>query len=381
MKQKTLLVFTGGGLAPALNPTLYGVISQAKKEGYKILGGMYGWACLAKNGKIIDLTNINIEPIRDVGGTFLRSSRTNPFSCETGQNELLKKIKELKLDAIVAIGGDDTIGAAYKLHQYSIIPVVGVPKTIDNDLPGTYWSPGYPSAAYYISQFVKEIKEDAAYALSRIFIVETLGSTAGWPVAAAAYGRADVIIPPEINIELKTILNLIEKKYRANGSFAVIATANEAKISGLEGLADNQTDQYSNKRQGFISLPLAKKIKSLLGIETKVAIPSNYVETGQPIKIDRDVAIALGRKAVVLIKTDKFGQMAIVCRPSWDENKITIGSVALAAMEQGKKKMDSSYFDFKNLKVKQKYFNYMEPILGKFETKKDSYLKLLDKIN
>src|SRR3989338_5779867 len=180
MNKKTVLIFTGGGLAPALNPTLYGAITRARKEGFRILGGLYGWACLGANGKTIDLTKIDLEIIKKNGGTFLRSSPTHPFNSKNGLAELKKRIKKLKIDYIIAIGGDDTLGAAYKLHQQSIIPIDGAPKIIDNDLPETYWSPGFPSAAYYFSQFVKEIREDAAYALSRFFIVEALTAKAGW---------------------------------------------------------------------------------------------------------------------------------------------------------------------------------------------------------
>src|SRR3989338_3745405 len=295
MNKKTVLIFTGGGLAPALNPTLYGAITRARKEGFRILGGLYGWACLGANGKTIDLTKIDLEIIKKNGGTFLRSSRTNPFNSKNGLAELKKRIKKLKIDYIIAIGGDDTLGAAYKLHQQSIIPIAGAPKTIDNDLPETYWSPGFPSASYYFSQFVKEIREDAAYALSRIFIVEALTAKAGWLVAAGAYGGADLVIPPERPVDLKLIIRLAKKRYLANKNFAVIAISNQAKIPGIKGEEDEQKDQFGVKRQNYISLALAKSLKAALGIETKVAIPANYVETGRPIKIDCEIGIKIGR--------------------------------------------------------------------------------------
>ena len=172
MTKKTILVFNGGGLAPALNPTLYGVITKAKKQGFKILGGMYGWASLLDNGRIVDLTKLNIEPIKNIGGTFLRSSRTNPFNVKDGVTQLKDKIKEHKIDYLVAIGGNDTMGAAERLFREENLPIIGIPKTIDNDLPETYFTPGFPSAAFYFSSYVKEIREDAAYALSRIYIIE-----------------------------------------------------------------------------------------------------------------------------------------------------------------------------------------------------------------
>ena len=146
-KSKTIFLLTSGGLAPALNATLYGVIKAARKQGWKILGGLNGWSSLVQNGRIIDLTNLKIECLKNRGGTFLKSSRTNPFKVQNGINLLHQKIKQHKINALVAIGGDDTLGAAQKLAQEEGLPIVGLPKTIDNDLTGTYWTPGYPSAA------------------------------------------------------------------------------------------------------------------------------------------------------------------------------------------------------------------------------------------
>jgi len=158
---KTLFVFTGGGLAPVLNPTLYGVVTAARQKGWRVLGGLHGWASLLSEGRYVDFTNLNIESLKENGGTILRSSRTNPYAVADGVKQVKKTLETREIDAIVAIGGDDTLGAAAKLAADGV-HIVGIPKTVDNDLPGTYFTPGFPSAAYYLAAFVDEIKRDAA---------------------------------------------------------------------------------------------------------------------------------------------------------------------------------------------------------------------------
>lgn len=381
MNKKTILVFTGGGLAPALNATLYGAITQAKKEGFRVLGGLYGWACLLNNGRIIDLTDFNLKAIKDVGGTFLRSSRTNPFKMENGIEQIKGKIKEYRINCVIAIGGDDTIAAADKLFSQENIPIVGIPKTIDNDLPETYWTPGFPSAAHYYSSYVKEIRQDAAYALSRIYIIEAMGQDAGWLAASGVYGGADIIIPPEREINLNQMLGLLKEKYEKNGYFAVVALSEQAKFDQpIAGITQDQTDSFGVKRSSFISVSLRDLIKEKLGINTKALIPGNYLESGRPIEVDRDLAVKLGRHAVDLIKKDQIGRLARLERKG---EKIVIGDIALKevfAKEKGKR-LTEEYFDWEKLQPTRAYFDYMKPILGEYvPAKDDEYNQLLDRI-
>jgi len=385
MSKKTILIFTGGGLAPALNPTLYGAITQAKKQGFKILGGMYGWASLLDNGQIVDLTKLNLEPIKNIGGTFLRSSRTNPFKIKDGLLQLEGKIKEYKIDYLIAIGGDDTLGAALKLFKNRGIKIVGIPKTIDNDLSGTYWTPGFPSAAYDLINFCREIREDAAYTLSRIFIIETLGGQAGWLTAASIYGQADIILPPEKKVSLKKLLKILDQRYQKNGNFATVVISKEVNfIPPLESYRDEQKDDsFGVKRREFVCLSLREKIKQALGVDTRALYPGNFLETGRPIKLDRDFAIKLGQKAIELIKKEKFGSIACLKRPNWKKKKIIVDSAPLdQVVGKGKyRNLDETYFDFNNFLPKKKFLDYMEPILGKYKpNKKNVYLQLLPQL-
>lgn len=380
---KKILVFTGGGLAPALNATLYGVITSAKKNGWEVWGGLFGWASLLPGGKQINLTNVDIEPIREHGGTFLRSSRTNPLAQENVVEIIKKKIAELEIDAIVAIGGDDTLGAAKKLAEAGL-PIIGIPKTIDNDLPGTYFTPGFPSAAHYLADFTRQIKEDAAYSLSRIFVIESLGMKAGWLAASAIYGGADVIIPPEWEFDIDKILDLIKKRYQENGNYAVVVISQEAKFKqSIFVKNDLQTDEFGHTRQEYIALGLRQHITEKLGINTKALYPGNYLESDQPIAIDRDLAIALGEKALKLIENKEYGEMVCITRPDEKVNNLGVGTISLQEIVRNQKikTLPEEYFDKETMLPTQKFLDYMEPILGKYTTKDDEYTRLTKQIN
>ncbi|MFA5076628.1 MAG: 6-phosphofructokinase [Patescibacteria group bacterium] len=384
LQNKTLFVFTGGGTSPALNPTLYGVIKAAKTAGLRVLGGIAGWASLLDNGKVIDLANLNLETIKNNGGTFLRSSRTNPFVIPGGIDQIKLKIKEHKIDCIVAIGGDDTLGAARQLWETENIPIVAIPKTVDNDLSGTYWCPGYPTAANNFSRIVADIKKDAAYPLSRIFVIESVGGHAGWIAASGAYGQADLILPAEKEINLTNFLKVLSQKYEENGNFAVVAVAQEARFDApLKGLDDNQTDGYQVKRQYFISVDLRHTIQNALNINTRLVYPANIIPSGSPIDIDREISIKLGEKSVELLAQEKFGQMACVLRPDPQNLKIEIGSIELAkvAGKENYRLLPEEYFDYDRFQPTQKYFDYMAPILGKYQPQEDDYYRLTKEIN
>ena len=372
--KKTILVLTSGGLSPALNATLYGVIKQVRKYRWRILGGINGWISLVQQGKIIDLTNLNVEAIKNRGGDFLRSSRTNPFKIPGGINLLKEKIKKYRISGILAIGGDDTLKGASQLFTKEHLPIVGLPKTVDNDLPLTYFSPGFPSAAYYAAKLAAETKEDSAYTLSRVFIIEMYGEKSGWLAAAAALGGVDLVIPPEWPFKLNDILKLIQQKYEKNGNYCVVALSKEAKISGLKSLADTQPDDFNNQRREFISLALKEKIESRLGLSAKIIIPMNYVQSGEPIKLDWEMGVRLGKKGVDLIKENRLGQTLAI---DFKNNRFALRPVSLKIFSQGiKKKMPASFFNKKTMLPTEKYFKYLKTLIGNFQFIDKNYQKL-----
>lgn len=380
---KTLFVFTGGGLAPALNPTIYGVITEARKNGWRVLGGLHGWASLLNDGRHVDLTNLDVESLKENGGTILRSSRANPYATPDGPTQVKNTLRALGVDAVVAIGGDDTLGAAAKLSREGI-SIVGIPKTVDNDLPHTYYTPGFPSAAYYLASFTDEIKRDAAYALSRIYIIEAMGFKAGWLTCAGALGGADVVLPPEWKISWKHTLELLSKRYKKNGNFAVVVASQEAHFDeDIAGIPDQQIGEgHGHTRHSFICLTLRDKIRAELGIDAKPLYPGNYVETGAPIPFDRDLAIALGHKAVELLHAGTSGMMVRLVRPDPSALDITTDAIPFEKIiAQPHRPLDPDMFDHENLLPTKTFFDYMAPLTQDFPSFRNSaYTQLMHTI-
>lgn len=372
-KTKNILVLTCGGLSPSLNPTLYGVISRCKKLNYYIFGGISGWNSLVQHGKIINLTKLNIEAIKNRGGTLLRSSRTNPLQVRGGTKLVKQNINKYKIDGIIAIGGDDTLGAVAKLYQKEKLPIVSLPKTVDNDLPFTYFSPGFPTASYYTAKLTAETKEDSAYTYSRVYIIEMYGEKAGWLTCSAALGGADIIIPPEWQFDLNKILSLIKSKYKANGNYCVIAVSKEARIKGIKGRPEKQPDGFGNPRQEYISLGLQEKIQNRLGLITKIIIPMNYIQSGNPIKLDTEMSQRLGKFGVDLLKKERFGKAAII---NYLNGKFSLKEVSAKKFLNKHNKMDSSLFDRQKMQPTNKYLKYLKTLIGNFNFIDNDYQKL-----
>ncbi|MFH0853368.1 MAG: 6-phosphofructokinase [bacterium] len=383
MAQKKILLFTGGGLAPALNATLFGAISAAKQHGYSVWGGFSGWKSLLPKGQLIDLSDLDITPIKRAGGTFLRSSRTNPYGDKKNIEQIIQKISKEKFNAVIPIGGDDTLGAAERLFREEGISTIGIPKTIDNDLPGTYWTPGHPTAAKTLSDMVHEIRFDAAYPLQRVFIIESYGMDAGWLAASTSYGHADIIIPPEKEVDLDNFFEIYQNRLKNNGGFAVIVVSEHARFSGgVEGECFEESDTFQRARRHLAAVGLRKEIKNKFGQDMRIILPGNFIQTGPPSSIDGDIAEQLGEQAINMLNNELFGQMACVQRPDLKSNKVTTGNIPLSDVISGGnvKTLTDELFDFENLQVKPAYLDYMEPILGKLKDPDNHYARLLQKI-
>lgn len=382
--KKTILVFTGGGLVSVLNASLYGVISRAQEKGFRVLGGLCGWKSLLPGGKIIDLTETKIDILKDQGGTFLRSSRTNPLGQKDGVEFIKKRMKELDIDALVPIGGNDTLGAARQLAEKFRIPLIGIPKTTDNDLSATYWTPGFPSAAAKIGLMAKQIKEEAAYALSRIFLIETMGMRAGWVAASSFWGNPDLILVPEREISLDSVLEKLNKKYKENGDYATVVLAEEVRFDKeVSGIIDSQPDQFvTTSRQSLVSLGLREKIKKELGVDTKIVMPRSYLQVGPPVEIDKRFAILLGEKAVDLVEIGKTGLMNCIVRPDESKREFEVSSVSLNKVvgEENHRVLDDKTFNFEEFQVTAQFRDYLTSIIGKPTIENKEYKDLIDKV-
>lgn len=369
-----ILVFTGGGLAPALNPTLYGVVAEAKACGMQVLGGMYGWQCLLEGGKIIDLTDLNASPLARKGGALLRSSRTNPFKRENAKEQIQNAISKHNIEAIIAIGGNDTLGAAGRAFAEWNLPIIGIPKTIDNDLSNTYWTPGYPTAAQQTAQYTYKIKTHAAYALSRVFLIEVLGGHAGWLTAASCLGGADLVLIPEGKPNLDHILERLGEQYRANGRFAVVVMPNQLDIEGIEAFQDPQTDEYGVKRQELVAVGLAKIIRERMDFDVKILLPGATLQSADPIKSDYETADQLGKRATQLAREKIFGQAVILEGP---ELKVT--TAPIEKLTEKYRSFPNEFFDNQKIIPTQKFVDYLSPANISFDSD-HSYEDLVQKI-
>lgn len=381
MSQKTIIAFTGGGITAALNSTLYGITKEAQKRGYKVLGGIGGWKCLLEEGNIVDLTNKDVSSLPNHGGTFLGSSRTNPINEDKGIEKVKETIEKYNIDTIIPIGGDDTIGAARQVYKEFQIPVIAVPKTVDNDLSGTYFTPGFPSAARKMQILTKELKEDAAYGLKRIILLETMGKNAGWVAASAFYGEADLILIPEKEIKIASFLDKLQKAHDKNGGYAVVSMTEEVRFDKVTGIEDSQPDTFGFQRQNLVSLGLREKIKSELGIDAKIVMPRNYIQTGPPTEVDRKIGIELGENAVSLLAGGEAGLMSTVVRPDDKSTDLKVDKVSLDEVvgEENYRDIKEDMFDFDNFMVKDEFGYYMEPLIEEIKDE-DNYKELIKSI-
>lgn len=367
--QKTICLFTGGGVAPALNASLYGAIKKAREYGWRVLGGKFGWKSLMIGGEIIDLPphqNFwcgDLEKIKNVGGTFLGTSRTNPLKYRDGVKQILARMKKYKIDYLLPIGGDDTLGAAKILWEKYKIPLCSIPKTIDNDLAGTYFTPGFPTAAYSLAVFTKAIVSNTKATRNKIHFIECMGGSAGWLASCGALGGADMIVIPEQKTDLKKFLRILKKKYQKNEGYAVVMLSHQANFGKkIKALYFEKKDEYGISRPLFLSLGLKKDIEKALNCEVKIAVPGNFLSAANPIPFDQKYAVLLGQKAINFLGQGKFGYMSAVQKVG---SKLKIEAVPLGEIRQMPKpsKMDKTFFDFGKFYPKKKFFAYLKAIL------------------
>jgi 6-phosphofructokinase 1 len=372
---KTILHLTGGGHICSWGRGQKRLIELARKKGWKILGARDGWAGL-NNGVVYDLTNQPIDGIERRGGSFIGSSRTLPDPAKA-----IKTLEKYKVDAVVAMGGDDTLGAASQLFEEHGINIVGWPKTMDNDLFETYCTIGYPSAAAIASMNVRDM-HDTAWSHSRVALITLFGRNTDWVVAAAgAYGLADLIIPCEQPYEINFILEKVKERVKVNRerydrSFAVVAIAEGASISGIEShVRVEEVDAFGNPKLDPLSLVLSieravKKEK----FECAVEALTYRLRNGAPTNVDAMLAEKASEMCIDLIEKEKFGNMAAI---TFDGKTLGIDYVPLKKVIRWTKgpsgKMTTEkrpvkgtgYIDYEELQVSPKFIEYASPFLGK----------------
>ena len=306
---KRIGILTGGGDCPGLNPAIRGAVYRAQDYNYEIYGIQEGWKGLIK-GEINPLFLSDVEEIIDRGGTVLGTSRLNPYKIDNGVKKVLNSIKNFKLDAIVAIGGEDTLGVANKLFQEEGIKLVGAPKTMDNDLSGTDYTFGFDSSVTWAIEAMRSL-QDTGRSHRRIMILEVMGRHTGWVALFTGLASgADWTLIPEEKVDVEKMCRHLKEVYKRN-KCASIVVSEGVTLFGVD-TGKEELDQFGHmilRKRGVGNL-LADLIKEKTGIETRHSVIGHIQRGGSPTLFDRILGLRCGVTAVDLIAQGKFGYMA-----------------------------------------------------------------------
>ena len=307
-------ILTGGGDAPGLNAAIRAVARRAFQLGHQVSGVKNGWAGCLGEGLIEELTPADVRGILPEGGTILGTSRTNPLKEHNGIERVVKALNMNGIDALVPIGGDDTLSVAAKLHE-SGFRTVGVPKTIDNDLSVTEFCIGFDTAVGVVTEALDRLHTTAS-AHHRVMVVEVMGRDAGWvALMGGVAGGADMIIIPEFEVALSEVVSHLHRRRGEGKLFSIIVVAEGAHIPDLEREmgGEAEKDAFGHvrlARRGLGDL-LAQRVEGETGFETRVTVLGHLQRGGSPSPIDRIWATRLGVAAVELIVDGKSGVIPI----------------------------------------------------------------------
>ncbi|HMD79528.1 MAG TPA: ATP-dependent 6-phosphofructokinase [Nitrososphaerales archaeon] len=302
-------VLTGGGDCAGINAVIRAVVRRAEDYGVQVVGIRRGWAGLMQP----DLVPLNYDQVADiisVGGTILLTSRTNPFKKEGGPQLVMKNFRDGGLDALVAIGGEDTLGVAHKLAQLGL-KAVGVPKTIDNDLSETDVTFGFDSAVNVAVDAIDRIRT-TGMSHERVMVVEVMGRDAGWIATQAGIAAgAHVILVPEEEFDLEAVCESVAARRKAGKNFTLIVAAEGARVKLKHGqvTADQDVDQFGHPKLGGIGHLLAAEIEKATHLETRDVVLGHILRGGSPLAFDRVLSTRLGVSAMDLVMKGKFDRM------------------------------------------------------------------------
>jgi phosphofructokinase-like protein len=304
-------VLTGGGDCPGLNAVIRAVVRKGLADGHTLFGYSYGWAGVL-DGEGRELTAEEVKGILPRGGTILGSSRTNPFKKGGGGTEAVRAgLAEHGVDVLVAIGGEDTLGVAARLSADGV-PVVGVPKTIDNDLKGTDYTFGFQTAVQIATEAVDRL-HTTAESHNRVMVLEVMGRHAGFIAAHAGMaGGGDVILVPERPFDIEQVCDHIRRRHASGRTFSIVvvsegATPKEGTLS-TSGAA-GQLDAFGHERLGGIAVTLEREIEERTGYETRMTILGHVQRGGTPTAFDRVLATRFGVAAAEAVDAGHSGVM------------------------------------------------------------------------
>ena len=306
---KKIGVLTGGADCPGLNSVIRAIVRKGMQCGCVVTGIKNGWSGLVDNDmRILDMRSTS--GILDRGGTILGTSRNNPLK----DPEMVKKIKEnykrSGIDALIAVGGENTLKTALTLYKEGVIKVVGVPKSIDNALSGTDYAFGFDTAVNIATECIDRL-HTTAESHHRIMVIEVMGLYTGWiALEAGIAGGADMILIPEIPINIQEVCDSIKSRHKRGKTFSIIVVSEGTQINGYpHSRTRSQVDDFGHRRFGAIGEFVAETIEQDTGYETRVSVLGHIQRGGTPTAYDRLIGTRFGVKAVELALDSKFGKM------------------------------------------------------------------------
>jgi ATP-dependent phosphofructokinase / diphosphate-dependent phosphofructokinase len=295
-------VLTGGGDCPGLNAVIRAVARRSFTRGHEVVGVREGWRGLV-DGIFEPLGGPEISGLLPRGGTILGTSRTNPYKLDGGVDAVLERFAAEGFDALVAIGGEDTLGVAARLHDEHEFPVVGVPKTIDNDLSGTDYTFGFDTAVYICTEAIDRL-HTTAESHNRVMVLEVMGRHTGWIAVVSG------ILIPEQPVPLEDACKEIQRRHQRGKDFSIVVVSEGYELEGAEDGGD--VDQFGHVRlsERGVGARVAHEIEQRTGFETRVTVLGHVQRGGSPTPRDRVLATRYGLKAADLVHEGRFGRMA-----------------------------------------------------------------------
>ena len=307
-------ILTGGGDAPGLNAAIRAVARRAFQLGHQVSGVQNGWAGCLEDGLIREMAAHDVRGILPMGGTILGTSRTNPLKVKDGVSSAVRRLRHNGIDALVPIGGDDTLSVAAAMHEAGF-PTVGVPKTIDNDLSVTEFCIGFDTAVGVVTEALDRLHTTAS-AHHRVMVVEVMGRDTGWvALMGGIAGGADLIIIPEFPLPLPEVVEHLYRRRGVGKLFSIIVVAEGAHIPELDaemgGQAEKDAFGHTRLAKRGIGDLLSSRIERETGFETRVTVLGHLQRGGSPSPTDRIWATRLGACAADLITSGKSGVIPI----------------------------------------------------------------------
>tara|TARA_B100000674_G_scaffold485446_1_gene492335 strand:+ start:599 stop:1648 length:1050 start_codon:yes stop_codon:yes gene_type:complete len=342
MADKTVGILTGGGDCPGLNAVIRAAVRKGITQyNYRFKGIQKGWKGMIE----CDWEPLGLEEISGIlpkGGTILGTSRTNPFKEDDGGELVADNMRRMKLNALIAIGGEDTLGVARKLNDLDV-PVVGVPKTIDNDLNGTDYTFGFDTAVNIVTEAIDRI-HTTAESHNRVMVIEVMGRHSGWiALHAGLAGGADMILIPEQKYTIDEIVQTIQKRHSRGKDFSIVVVAEGVMLQAEEKndefvVQEAGLDEFGHVKLGGIGQVICNEVEQRTGFETRVTVLGHLQRGGTPTAFDRVLGTRFGVAAIDLVQTENFGNMV-----SLQGNEIV--SIPLSKAVDKLKVVDQDFYD------------------------------------